>query len=311
MNSLYAHGKLLISAEYMVLHGSRALAIPLRKGQSLQRIRSENSRVFSWKATYQNQTWFNARLDPSSLKILDSSDPVKAQWLQDLILACIELMPSFQEELLKWDVETQLDFSPQWGFGSSSTVTALMAEWAEVNPLDLHFMISEGSGYDVACANADGPIVYRIRDNAPHYQHVDFHPPFSEHIYFAWQGSKQVTAQHLKDVAESFQPNYEEIHSFSCLTQAMIEAQDLPTFQGLMEEHELKLSNLLKIERISISRFEGIPGSVKSLGAWGGDFVMIASTAHENHLFNYLYEKGIKVIYRYQDIIFNGREIQE
>ncbi len=67
MNSLYAHGKLLISAEYMVLHGSRALAIPLRKGQSLQRIRSENSRVFSWKATYQNQTWFNARLDPSSL----------------------------------------------------------------------------------------------------------------------------------------------------------------------------------------------------------------------------------------------------
>ena len=311
MNSLYVHGKLLISAEYMVLHGSLALAIPLKQGQSLQRIRSENPRLFSWKATYLDQTWFSASLDPSSLEILTSSDPVKGQWLRSLILACIELMPSFQEDLFKWNVETQLDFSPQWGFGSSSTVTALMAEWAEVNPLDLHFMVSEGSGYDVACAIADGPIVYRIRDDAPHYQHVDFYPPFSEQIYFAWLGSKQPTADHLKDIAESFQPTYEDIHTFSCFTEAMIQAPDLTSFQQLMEEHELKLAKILKTERISVSHFPRIPGTVKSLGAWGGDFVMIASSAHEDDLFNYLYDKGIKVIFRYQDIAFNEREIQE
>lgn len=311
MNTLYAHGKLLISAEYMVMHGSLALAIPLKQGQSLQRIRSENPRFFSWKATYQGQTWFSASLDPSSLKIITSNDPVKAQWLRSLILACIELMPSFQEDLFKWDVETQLDFSPLWGFGSSSTVTALMAEWAEVNPLDLHFMISEGSGYDVACAIADGPIVYRIRDDAPHYQHVEFIPSFSDQIYFAWLGTKQPTADHLKEKAESFQPTYEDIHAFSCFTKAMIQAPDLTSFQQLMEEHELKLAKILKTERISVSHFPGIPGTVKSLGAWGGDFVMIVSSAHQNDLFNYLYDKGIKVIYRYQDIAFNGREIQK
>ena len=30
-----AHGKLLLSAEYMVMHGATALAVPLKKGQTL------------------------------------------------------------------------------------------------------------------------------------------------------------------------------------------------------------------------------------------------------------------------------------
>lgn len=309
MNTFHAHGKLLVSAEYMVLFGSRALAIPLQLGQSLRRIRSEHPRVFSWRAIYSEKTWFNATMDPGSLRILSSSDSDKAEWLRSLIRASIELMPSFQEDLFRWDVETHLDFSPQWGLGSSSTVTALVAEWAEVNPLDLHFMVSEGSGYDVACAIADGPIQYQIRDNAPHYQHVPFLPSFSPQIFFAWLGSKQPTSAHLREMKGRFQPGYEEIHRFSRITDAMIDAEDLSTFRGLMEEHEDALASLLEMEKISESRLHGIPGTVKSLGAWGGDFVMIASDADEKDLFNYLHERDIRIIYRYNDIVY-GKELR-
>ncbi|MCK4745619.1 MAG: hypothetical protein KAT15_01215 [Bacteroidales bacterium] len=311
MNTLYAHGKLLISAEYMVLHGSKALALPLRLGQSLQRIRTENTHALRWRAFYKDHLWFRATFDPGTLKIIDSSDPDKADYLKKMILACIELNPSFQEELFRLDVETHLEFAPEWGFGSSSTLTALLAEWAEVNPLDLHFMTSDGSGYDVACAIADGPVLYRLRDNAPHYQHVPFHPPFSNHLYFAWLGRKQPTALHLEKVTGTLQPGYETIHQFSGFTEDMVESTDLVSFRELMEEHEEVLSKQLGVEPVSTSRFPGIPGTVKSLGAWGGDFMMIASEANEKELFDYLYERDIKVIYRYGDLVYDGSELRQ
>jgi mevalonate kinase len=311
MNQLYTHGKLLISAEYLVLYGSKALAVPLRLGQTLQRIRKSDRKRFHWRAYYQDQLWFRATMDPATLRIIDSSDPQKASYLQQLIQCCIDLMPSYQEDLFRMDVETVLEFSPDWGFGSSSTLIALMAEWAEVNPLDLHFMVSDGSGYDVACAIADGPLVYRLRDNAPHYQHVSFSPSFKENLFFAWLGKKQPTASHLKKVVETLEPDYMTIHQFSRITEAMVQAEDLATFQDLMEEHEEALSRLLNLERVSLTRFEGIPGNVKSLGAWGGDFVMIATDTGEKALFDYLHKKDIHKIYSFGELVYDETELQQ
>jgi len=48
---------------------------------------------------------------------------------------------------------------------------------------------------------------------------------------------------------------------------------------------------------------------VKSLGAWGGDFVMIASDADEKELLNYLHEKNIKVIFRYGELVYDASEL--
>ena len=305
MNTLYAHGKLLISAEYMVMHGSTALAVPLQMGQSLNRLPSENRDLFIWNAFYEKEKWFHARIDPIRLKVLETSNPQKAGRLRRMLEACIELMPSFQKELFRWDVETVLEFSPAWGFGSSSTLTALLAEWAEINPLDLHFMIASGSGYDVACANAEGPILYKIRDGSPHYRHIRFHPPFSDRIYFAWLGHKQDTEKHLDQVTGKIDPGYENIHRFSRLTEQMIAAADPVTFGKLIEEHEEALSGILEMERISAGRFSSLPGHVKSLGAWGGDFVMIVSGVSEKELFAYLRNRNIRVIFRYDDLVYD------
>jgi mevalonate kinase len=307
MKPFFAHGKLLISAEYMVLHGSLALALPLHKGQTLQRLRSEDRNVFSWDAYETESRWFSAKYNPATLEIIETSDQEKAENLRFLIKTLIEIDPSFQRELFTWDVETVLEFSPKWGFGSSSTLIALMAEWAEINPLDLHFRVSDGSGYDVACALAKRPILYKLREDGPHYRHVLFNPPFAKNLYFVWLGKKQSTAEHLVEMADKINPGYQEILHFTTLTQQMTEATELSEFRQLMEEHEAKLSELIKLDRVSATLFPDLPGSVKSLGAWGGDFVLIATESDSETLYSYLDKKGFNTIFRYNDLVYDAK----
>ena len=303
MNELQARGKLLISAEYMVLHGSLALVLPLKKKQILKKIRSENRNSFTWTAYRETDLWFRAEFRPSTLEVVTASNAEMAERLRMLLRTCVELNPSFHRELLIWDVETRLDFSPEWGFGSSSTLTALMAEWAGVNALDLHFMISEGSGYDVACAVADRAIVYSLQDKEPRYEPVLFQPPFADQLYFVWLGSKQPTALHLREMAGRLNPGKELIRSFSMLTRGMLGSKELDDFRNYMEEHEAKLSELTGLERVSLTRFPGLQGSVKSLGAWGGDFVMIASDQQTDALYNYLDKLGFSCRFRFKELI--------
>jgi mevalonate kinase len=305
MNVLRARGKLLISAEYMVLHGSKALAVPLKKEQYLHRIRKENHALFAWNAYHEADCWFNALFNPSNLGIVETTDRGKAENLRKLLRATVEMNPLFQKELFEWDVDTRLDFSPSWGLGSSSTLTALVAEWAEINPLDLHFRISGGSGYDVACAIADRPIVYRLGDDGPHYQPVPFDPPFADRLWFVWLGTKQPTASHLAGMEGRINPGYEERNYFSLLTQGMLQAGELSEFRAFMEEHESRLSELIKRPRVSETLFPDLPGSVKSLGAWGGDFVMIASELEPETLTSYLDNKGFTTRFRYKDLVYD------
>jgi mevalonate kinase len=306
MNILQARGKLLISAEYMVLHGSQALVLPLNKTQSLHKLKSGDRTRFSWNAHHGTDLWFRAEFRASTLEIVATSDREKAEKLQLLLKACMELDPLFQRELQIWDVETRLDFSPEWGFGSSSTLTALMAEWAGVNALDLHFMVSEGSGYDVACAVADHAILYSLREDVPHFEPVSFHPPWADQIHFVWLGSKQSTALHIREIASRLNPASEEVRYFSRLTRDMLGARELQEFRAIMEEHEAKLSELTGQERVSRSRFPGLQGSVKSLGAWGGDFAMIASEQEPDALYNYLDKLGFTRRFRFKDLIYEA-----
>ncbi len=303
MIRFHAKGKLLLSAEYMVMFGSTALAIPLKLGQSLEISSKTDPANFKWTAYHQQNPWFSATLNPGTLEVKDSSNVKIAQDLKKLLGACIQLKPSFKEAMYEKDAVTRLDFPPDYGFGSSSTLIALLAKWADVNPLDLHFMVSEGSGYDVACTLADGPITYKLKDRSPQYNSTPFNPPFREQIWFAWLGHKQATASHLSMVASRLSPNAETIQKFSQFTLGMLDASTLEQFRKIMESHEKALSQLLGMNPVS-GRFRKLPGSVKSLGAWGGDFVMIASDANQASLSKYLAKYGIHTLYNFKDLVY-------
>ena len=43
-----------------------------------------------------------------------------------------------------------MNFDKNWGLGSSSTLINNISSWAKINPYDLLWSISKGSGYDIA-----------------------------------------------------------------------------------------------------------------------------------------------------------------
>ena len=70
-----AHGKLLISGEYLVLRGAKALAVPLKFGQSLQIITSDGNPQLIWKANYPGKKWFEAIYNTSDFDIQETDNP--------------------------------------------------------------------------------------------------------------------------------------------------------------------------------------------------------------------------------------------
>lgn len=308
MNTERAHGKLLLTAEYMVLHGATALALPLVKGQSMSLGSNRQSGLLKWSALAGGAPWFQASLDPDNLEIRSSNNGLMAERLVHLLRACLKLKPSFGKQLAHTRVETALDFNPEFGFGSSSTLIDLLARWADIDPLELHFSVSGGSGYDVACARASGPIQYRVeqREQASsrktEIERVDFSPPFADSIFFAWLGNKQSSAESLVSHGVKLQPAESEVRYFSRLTEELLLASDLADFRRVMEEHEDAMAALLGMEPV-VTRFPGLDGSVKSLGAWGGDFVMIATELPEKKLAEYLCPLGMEVLYPFENLV--------
>ncbi|MDR9399409.1 MAG: GHMP kinase, partial [Salibacter sp.] len=70
-----ANGKLLISGEYLVLDGAKALAVPSRYGQSLDvQTRDANQRKVEWRAMDENdRIWLEVWFD-KNFQILFASD---------------------------------------------------------------------------------------------------------------------------------------------------------------------------------------------------------------------------------------------
>ena len=157
MSQLYhSYGKFLLTGEYLVLKGALALALPLKLGHTLM-VETVCTPSLQWDAYKPEGHWFSVTLNPNNLEIIDSDDRPKAEKLAQILNAVKQLNPNaFDGKRLKFT--TRLDFHPNWGLGSSSTLIANLARWANVNPYELLKMTFGGSGYDIACATAEGPI---------------------------------------------------------------------------------------------------------------------------------------------------------
>ena len=136
--SLYqAHGKFLLTSEYLVLKGALALALPLKLGQSLEvSLTDTDTHRLHWIASQPDKPWFSVLFDSETLLPLSSDDPSKAEKLSNILKAVRQLK---QDAFLGCDIRfrTHLDFDPNWGLGSSSTLITNLARWANVNPYEL------------------------------------------------------------------------------------------------------------------------------------------------------------------------------
>lgn len=298
-----AHGKLLLTGEYFVLDGATALAIPVRYGQTLHAEEWKETARLSWTSKNADGTaWFLAEYALPDLAPLTFTDKKTADILAAILKACRAQNPDFLASRQSYKVLTQNDFPREWGLGTSSTLIAALAQWAQANPYPVLFDTLGGSGYDIACAYAEGPILYRLDGIQPVVKPVRFEPPFSDSLYFVYSGKKQDSREGIQRYRERAKGNNTLVVEISRLTEHFLAAASLSDLEAVIREHESLISRALDLPRAKGLYFSDFWGEVKSLGAWGGDFVLATSGRGEEETRKYFAEKGLEVVLRWKEM---------
>jgi mevalonate kinase len=297
----YAKGKLLLTAEYAVLGGAKALALPTKLGQSLE-ITETTTRIIAWKSVDVNgQLWYENSFDKKTFAPQQQNDAI-GQRLQQLFLAINELNPTLLANADGLLIRSTLEFDRSWGLGSSSTLVSLLSQWSEVNPYVLLQKVFGGSGYDIACATAEGALLYERTDVIhPTITAVDFNPAFKDHLFFVHLNQKQDSQQAVAAFDSSILTT-EKMEKVNGLTLSFLADMTLDDFQDLMKQHEAFIAILINTTPIQKRLFNDYPGAIKSLGAWGGDFILACGAVDTP---NYFAQKGYNTCLTFQTLIDN------
>jgi len=296
-----ANGKVLLSGEYLVMDGALALGLPLSMGQALKVKESTGSEIIWESFLPSGEIWFSGKFDLFSFDPIKTSNEATAETLKTLFEAAVRLNSDFLSKWKKYSVSTFLDFEPDWGLGSSSTLISCLADWADVDSFDLLQSTMGGSGYDVACAKAEGPIFYRLGDKEIEVNPAEFLPSFRKNLYFVYLGQKQFSADAIKKYKDRVVKS-SQIEEVSAISRELCEVNSLQNFESLLKDHEMLVSEVINLPRIRDTKFEDFWGEVKSLGAWGGDFIMITSERSLIETKAYFESKGYPIFFTYDEI---------
>lgn len=284
----YSNGKLLLTGEYLVLDGALSLALPTLYGQSLTVKETDKSHL-TWKSMDEKgKTWFEAsfqlqQLTPisptlSTEKTVTEQSSLEstkiAQTLRTILLEAKKLNPDFLESNTGRDITTALNFPRDWGLGTSSTLINNIAQWANVDAYTLLWNAFSGSGYDIACAQHNGPITYQLKDSKPIVHSVDFNPNFKSNLFFIHLNQKQNSRDGIAQYRSKEVNLFSTLSQINSITQRMLSCTRLGQFEKLIKKHESIISEILGIPTVKEELFPDYKGAIKSLGAWGGDFIL-------------------------------------
>ncbi len=297
------NGKLLLSGEYLVLKGAKALAIPTIKGQSINIFDSETNEL-SWTAYHPNGIWNTVRFN-DKLTIIDATHKKFAKQLQKILIAAIKLSDIQVKAILNKNIETHLEFMPEWGLGSSSTLIYLIAKYFKINPYELLAQTFKGSGYDIAIAQNGMPVFFLLVKKQPKSVAINFSPPFKENVHFLYLGEK-MKSQKAVSSFNKIKVSHENISEASTISTLMAVCTDLSDFQKLMIDHENLIGKIIKETPIKNKLFNDFNGCIKSLGAWGGDFAMVATKEPFSYVQDYFKNKNLDILFKYNDMILKN-----
>lgn len=295
-----ASGKLLISGEYAVLDGALALACPTKGGQHLDWEPAATANLHWRSLDAQGKPWFEAYFSADSLELIRATDRAMAERLREIFQAILNRQPQWEFPLCG-RVTSELDFDPQWGLGTSSTLISLLAQWAEIDPYELLEATFGGSGYDIACAQASGPIFYQIESSKNIWvKPAKFNPPFADQLFFVYRNRKQNSRSAMKHYRAQEKPKG-FLQEISTISQKLTSTTNLQEFRDLLQFHEELLAGVLQQIPVQKDLFPDFEGQMKSLGAWGGDFIL-AATPMENPKV-YFQKKGYPVVIPFSEML--------
>lgn len=291
MKAFYAPGKVMLCGEYTVTIGQEALALPVQLGQWMRVWEFEMKD--EWKLVWQSQAvdgqaWWNMSF--SLEQFLVEPDTLFQEFADDAI--ALNLLKLLQQLPMKtWTpgksvrIETQLQFPREWGLGSSSTLCALLAQWAHADAQQIQKNVWGGSGYDVAIATVGKPLVYWIQHEEPQWAEWRLAADLSQNWWILMPGTKQNSRDSLNLVKERLQELQQEpfiMHQLKQIIDRIKMAEDVPTLEAGLEMYQAILGTMLELET-PYQQWGWQPvrgGLCKWLGAWGGDMILV----NENYL---------------------------
>ncbi|MFV8327611.1 GYDIA family GHMP kinase [Flavobacterium sp. ZS1P14] len=302
--TFYSNGKLLITGEYLVLDGAKAFALPTKLGQNLT-IEKGTKKEIIWRSYDADKSiWFEDSISFSEIsnERNSESESLKAT-LTAILHEAFVLNPDFITHSEGYTITTELGFPKSWGLGTSSTLINNIAQWLQIDAYTLLKNSFGGSGYDIACAQNDTPILYHLEQGKPVVEKVIFRPSFTENIYFVYLNKKQSS----KNAIASYNINKKNNLAKTIVlndktTFEVLKATTLKSFALAIEKHEAEMSIILEMQTVKESLFPDFNGVIKSLGAWGGDFVMAIAPENPN---KYFASKGFETIIPYNEMILS------
>ena len=297
----YSNGKLLITGEYVVLDGAKALALPTKFGQYLIIEPGKNQQI-NWKSFDSDKSiWFEDTITFSEITNLNASEveTVKSTLVRILRNAYLQ-NPNFITKSEGYVITTELTFPRLWGLGTSSTLINNIGQWLEIDAFDLLKNSFGGSGYDIACAQNNSAILYQLINEKPIVEKVVFNPDFAGNCYFVYLNKKQSSKTAIASYFNKRTAIGTAISELNQITNAVLKAPNLENFMTLLETHEVIISHVLEMKTIKETLFFDFNGVIKSLGAWGGDFVLVVSKENPTAYFK---SKGYETIITYKDMI--------
>ncbi len=299
--TFYSHGKLLLSSEYVVLDGAKALAIPTKKGQTLK-ISHKGTAIntIHWSSfTVDGDCWYEDTLSMNQHEIVSDTDSKISKTLCEILMAAQRLNPLFLKVIIERTVETHLEFPQEWGLGSSSTLVNNIAQWADVDAFKLLYASFKGSGYDIAAAQMDSSFLFEVENEIPKITATPLSWAFTDQLFFVYLNNKQDSKEGISHYKSKRLKQDIDTAFFSAISEAMIASKTLEDLKLLMGKHEEAISEIIELPTVKTQRFTDYKGAIKSLGAWGGDFIMVTGNLDD---IAYFKDKGYHTIVPFSEM---------
>jgi hypothetical protein len=120
-------------------------------------------------------------------------------------------------------------------------------------------------------------------------------------LLFVYSGKKQKSKNEVLRF-EEIDITDGEIDEMNQIISEVAACREIEELEILINQSEKLLSEILSLEQIKMSTFSDYAYSIKSLGAWGGDFFM-ATYRNENEARDYFSKMGYAVQFNYDQII--------
>ena len=294
-----SHGKLMITGEYFVLHGAKSLLLPTKFYQDMTVSKLNKKDKVLWESYDQNNNkWFSVEFNLPDLAIQGEETKEKI-FLKKILDFIVKKNPKKFKNNTGINIETTMDFNRRWGLGSSAILINNLSNYFGLDPFEVSKNVTNSSGADIASTKISKPIIFSVNDKKPYYKEVNFNPPFSKNLLFVFLNKKQRSEQEVEKFKKIIVQD-DEIRTISEITNQVLNCKKIDDFNDLIEKHESIISSKIKKKTVKNLLFKDFNGSIKSLGAWGGDFVLACG---QNNLKKYFKNKGFGISFSFNEML--------